>query len=248
MYPTEKDVSLLLQEAQTLQKTAAPVLRHPRLDETLASFAPLPRESLFIGAAYDGLPLLLSLRDLKPGGILILGDEGAGKTAFLQMLAQAAARLFHPSALRFGVITPSPREWEDPASLPHCMGIFPSWERSAENYLFSLAEWIQTPQGNGQAVLLFLENLERMNREDLETQQTLRWILSNGARKRVIAFVTLRAARQIEVHAWLASFRTKIYGNIRQNPPSPLIQTLTPGMEFALREKSAWLRFWIPSP
>src|SRR5512138_298602 len=59
------------------------------LSRVLAEIGALPREALFLGIASDGLPVLLNLHDPHPGPMLVIGDEGAGKTAFLQSIAQA---------------------------------------------------------------------------------------------------------------------------------------------------------------
>ena len=72
--------------------------------------AGLPGGSLLLGLAEDGLPVLLDLYDPAPGPLLVAGDGGSGKTAFLQSLARAAG-LQDSSDIQFGVITPFPEEW-----------------------------------------------------------------------------------------------------------------------------------------
>ena len=66
-----------------------PMPAAPSLSEVLAGIEPLPREALLLGVASDGLPVLLNLRDPLPGPILVLGEAGAGKTTFLQTMAQS---------------------------------------------------------------------------------------------------------------------------------------------------------------
>ncbi len=81
---------------------------------------PVSRGSLLLGLAEDGLPVLLDLYDPAPGPLLVAGDGGSGKTAFLQSLARATG-LQDPGDIQFGVVTPFPEEWTaagDPAPMP----------------------------------------------------------------------------------------------------------------------------------
>src|ERR1044072_8421512 len=76
-----------LAELKTDTSTSAskPRPAAPALIDVLAEIGSLPAEALFLGVATDGLPVLLNLYDSHPGPILISGDEGSGKTAFLQI-------------------------------------------------------------------------------------------------------------------------------------------------------------------
>ena len=51
------------------------------LNQILDQFGILPNKAIFLGAAYDGLPILLNLNDPTPGPILVTGDQGCGKRA-----------------------------------------------------------------------------------------------------------------------------------------------------------------------
>src|SRR5512139_1948863 len=74
---------------ETSSRPAQPIPAAPSLNGVLAELGPLPREALFLGVASDGLPVLLNLHDPLPGPMLVVGDAGAGKTAFLQFLARS---------------------------------------------------------------------------------------------------------------------------------------------------------------
>ena len=65
----------------------------PSLADSSSELGPLPREALLLGLASDGLPVLLNLHDPHPGPLLIAAEPGAGKTALLQMIAQATAEM-----------------------------------------------------------------------------------------------------------------------------------------------------------
>src|SRR6185436_20666174 len=101
-----------------------PVVAAPTLEGVLSEIGSLPREALFLGMALDGLPVLLNLRDSAPGPLLITGDAGAGKTSFLQMVAQAVQQTHHPQDVQFGVITSFPDEWEKIPVTDHFISVF----------------------------------------------------------------------------------------------------------------------------
>ena len=117
-----------------------PVPAAPSLADSLSELGPLPREALLLGLASDGLPVLLNLHDPHPGPLLIAADPGAGKTALLQLIAQAAADMHEPSDVQFGVVTNYPDEWGHLTELEHCVGIFPTYHDSAIEFLSSMAE------------------------------------------------------------------------------------------------------------
>jgi hypothetical protein len=56
------------------------------------------------------------------------------------------------------------------------------------------------------------------------------------------------------MEAWLGTFRTRIFGNVKNNDDvrkldagQANLNTLENGSEFTLREGTRWLRFWIPA-
>ena len=88
-----------------------PAPARPSLNEVLADYGPMPLEALFLGVAFDGLPVLLNLHDHVPGPLLVTADPGAGKTALLQTVALAAGKMHQPEDVQFGVLTNHPDEW-----------------------------------------------------------------------------------------------------------------------------------------
>ncbi len=91
-----RSFSLMLEAMAELQPEIEaalpkPIPAAPSLTDSLSELGPLPREALLLGLAADGLPVLLNLHDPRPGPLLVAADPGAGKTALLQMIAQAAS-------------------------------------------------------------------------------------------------------------------------------------------------------------
>src|SRR5689334_3161068 len=105
--------------------SSKPILVAPTLSEVLTEIGSVPAEALFLGIATDGLPILLNLYDSHPGPILITGDAGSGKTAFLQMIAHSVVQTQNANDLQFGILTNYPDEWQNLESTPHRAGVFP---------------------------------------------------------------------------------------------------------------------------
>ena len=76
--PIEEMKAVGLAEHTHLQLAPLP------LAQTLSKFGKLPNSALFLGIAFDGLPILLNLSDPTPGPILVAGDQASGKRALLQ--------------------------------------------------------------------------------------------------------------------------------------------------------------------
>ncbi|GAB4504375.1 MAG: hypothetical protein Fur0043_13690 [Anaerolineales bacterium] len=231
-----------------------PLASAPSLSDSLAELGPLPREALLLGLASDGLPVLLNLHDPHAGPLLVVADAGAGKTAFLQLIAVAAAEMHPPEEVQFGVITNYPDEWEYLAGLEHCVGVFPTYHNSASDFLHSLSGWAHANKGGVQSVLLLLDDLESIEQMGFEARQTLRWLLLRGPARKAWPIVTVNAGRAGQVEAWLEAFRTRIFGQVKDHRlaehlagvPAFTLRTLQAGLQFALREGDDWLKFWIP--
>lgn len=237
-----------------LDTRLTPVPVAPALEDVLDEVGPMPREALFMGIASDGLPVLLNLHDPTPGPILVAGDPGAGKTAFLQNIARGVERMHEPGDVQFGVISNFPDEWEDIQGYPHCDGIFPIYDSFAMDFLYSLSGWAHDNKDSQQSVVLLLDDLESMEQVDFDTRQTLRWLFLRGPSRRVWPVVTVNAERTPQVEAWLEAFRTRIFGHVDQGHPGlfesedePVFQSLKTGLQFALREGRNWMKFWVPT-
>jgi len=245
--------SELKPEIETVRQIS-PVPALPSLSEVLNEFGPMPGEALFLGVASDGLPVLLNLHDPIPGPLLIIGDPGSGKTAFLQMIAQAAGKMHEPEELQFGVLTNHPDDWNGMEDIPNNVGMFPYYKKSSEDFILSLASWAHGNKTSSQSVLLFLDDLEAVSKLDFDAVQNLRWLFLRGPARRVWPIVTLNSQDVKNMTPWLEAFRTRIFGKVqdtqiirRLDAEQADLSSLTTGSEFAMSEGDNWLRFWMPS-
>jgi len=226
----------------------------PSLADSLSELGPLPREAMLLGLASDGLPVLLNLHDPHPGPLLVAADPGTGKTALLNLIAQAVTEMHTPGDVQFGVISNYPDEWEHLGGFEHCIGIFPTYHDSAVDFLSSLSGWAHANRGSQQSILLMIDDLESMNDLDFDARQNLRWLLLRGPARRVWPIITLNAERASQVEDWLDAFRTRIFGQVQDDRVADhltgisgtTLRHLQAGLQFALREGKDWLKFWIP--
>lgn len=249
-----KALTELKTETSTPPSSGKPIPAAPSLSDVLAEIGSLPSGALFLGVASDGLPVLLNLNDPHPGPMLITGDAGSGKTAFLQTIAHTVTQTQRSGTLEFGVITDYPDEWETIASASACMGIFPIGHNRTGELVHSLAEWAHANKNTQQCVLLLIDDLESMAGFELGAVQDFRWLLLRGPARRVWPVVTLNAARYGQVISWLQNFRTRIFGHIADGRVAQALgadkhsslDQLVAGIQFSLPENANWLRFWLP--
>lgn len=227
----------------------------PALSDVLAQIGSIPSEALFLGVASDGLPVLLNLYDPHPGPMLIAGDAGSGKTAFLQTIAHSVAQTHSSADLQFGVITNYPDEWQSVEAFPHRAGVFSVGHKSTQEFIHSIAAWAHSNNNTHQCMLLLVDDLESVASLELEAVQDFRWLLLRGPTRRVWPIVTLNAPRYGQIIAWLQNFRTRIFGHIANGrvaealsgDTASALDQLEARLQFSLREKEKWLRFWLPS-
>lgn len=227
----------------------------PTLDSVLADIGPLPREAMFFGIASDGLPVLLNLHDPTPGPMLIVGDTGSGKTRFLQTAAQSIAKTHSAKDVQFGVITTRPDEWKDVANTNHKTAVFSIQQSGAQDFLLSLASWAHSNKNDRQSVLLLVDDLEAVASLDFDALQNFRWLLLRGPARRVWPLITMNADRYGQVISWIPNFRTRVFGRIENERVANAlgadaasgVASLEAAVQFSLRERRDWLRFWLPS-
>lgn len=235
-----------LQPEIALQK----ITHRPAMDEMLKEWGPMPPEALVLGKAQDGLPVLLNLHDPAPGPVLLVGDAGTNKTEFLHQLAFGLSKTHTPKDVQYGVITKFPDEW-DGYKFANCVGVFPSYHQSSEDFILSLASWAHGNKTNKQSVLLLIDSLDLINEMNFDTRQNLQWLLLRGPSRRVWPVITLSTNKYTEVEQWLDAFTTLIFSRIENLQTASLFGISgsrignIPVGEFLIREGKEFLQFYI---
>ena len=225
----------------------------PGLSETLEQISSLPADALLFGIAADGMPLLLQLRDPRPGSVLVLGEKGSGKTEFLQVMLRSAQRLSAPSETQFAVLTAHPADFDDFVPNNRFLGVWPSYSDDATEMLYQLAWRVQNPVPT-QPVVLMLDGLECILQMDQAAQENLAYILAFGPQSLVWPVVSLNSEMALKLSGWLSYFETRIFGRISNPrtaaalaPQGAALDGLFPGSQFYLKRNSGWLKFWLPN-
>ena len=239
----------LRQEQQALPQAA----QTSKADVSVTQAASLPGGSLLLGMAEDGLPVLFDLFDPAPGPLLVAGDGGSGKTAFLQSMARASG-LQDPGDIQFGVLTPFPEEWTALETLPHCLGVWPAYHPSASAFLSHLVGWAQALPGTRQALLLLFDGFDLMTGSEVRSQHDLRWLLMYGPERHVWPVISINPARLAHLRTWLEYFHTRVLGQVKhrhnarflEENPQVNLGDLLPGKQFGLSQSGSWLKFWLP--
>ena len=215
--------------------------------------AGLPGGSLLLGMAEDGLPVLLDLYDPAPGPLLVAGDGGSGKTAFLHSLARLAG-LQDPGDIQFGVLTPFPEEWTPLENLPHCLGIWPAYHPSTQLFLSQLVSWADALPATRQAILLLFDGLDLISSSEFPSRHDLRWLLLYGPQRHIWPVVTLNPARLTRLQPWLDYFHTRVLGQVKNmhngrlllDDPQAALAELLPCTQFIISQPASRLKFWLP--
>ena len=247
---------------KTIRKSAAmmmaPDTRLPSvmtLEELIAHNPDLPNDTLMLGMANDGLPILLNLYEPAPGPVLVVGDTGVGKTSLMQTLARATDLIQDPSDIQFGVVSNHPDEWQALDSSPGSIGVWPANHSSAKDFIQRIADWAKQPEHGRQVIVLFLDDLAAIINTSYEVQENIKWLLLNGRKNHVWVVASLNVVRAIRMRVWLDLFNTHIFGYIQQPSLARALTTdslsdfesLVPGLEFDIKQQGEWLRFWLPA-
>ena len=252
-YSIMLDASLKLKAAaKTLRPY--PVPAPPTLSSVLTEIGSLPHEALFLGVASDGLPVLLNLDDPIPGPLLVLGEAGAGKTAFLQSIVNSITQTHKTDHLQYGLITDHADEWKHVENTPHRVGMFAASQKDAQDLMMFLASWAHENRDSDRTFLLLIDDLEAIAKLDFDSLQHFRWLLARGPSRNVWPIITMNADRYGQVLSWIPIFRTRVFGKIRNErtanalggDKASALDTLEAKIQFSLRENGKWVRFWLP--
>lgn len=195
-----------------------------------------PDHSVLIGTCLNGLPIFLEFSDPSIGSILVVCDQGCGKTHQLQVISESAVRLSQPGSLQIAVLSLNPGEWTNLLNQPFSAyinkGVFVWYEPKAQKMietLTGLAEKRRQGQCLDANILFFLDDLQALEDLNWETQVNLRWLLEYGPQSNIWPIATLQTKAFAEMRFWVETFKPKITGSI----VDPAFQTCAEGLDLA---------------
>jgi hypothetical protein len=232
-----------------------PKLISQTVQEIISQNPCLPTDSILLGVADDGRPIVLSLNETDPCPVLVIGEAGCGKTQLLQTLAQAIDLSQETPDIQFGVLTDHPDEWKTVDTLPGNMGVWPANHLSSRQIIQDMVDWARQPEHGRQVKILLLDDLASVIKTSNEVQENIRWLLENGGKNHVWVVASINVLKAIRLRRWLDLFSTQIFGYIQESSIARAITTgypsdfesLEPSLEFDLKQQEGWLRFCLPS-
>lgn len=232
-----------------------PKLISQTIQEIISQNPCLPANSLLLGVAGDGRPIVLSLTETDPCPVVVIGEAGCGKTQLLQTLAQAIDLFQETPDFQFGVLTNHPDEWKTEDALPGNMGVWPATHPSSWQIIQGMVDWAKQTEHGRQVKILFLDDLASVLNTGKDVQDNIRWLLENGGKNHVWVVASINILKAIRMRRWLDLFSTQIFGYIQEQSIAGAITTgypsdfesLEPGLEFDIKQQEGWLRFCLPS-
>ena len=233
--------------------TGAPVISILENPEFQAP-SPFPQRFLRLGKAEDGKPVLLDLLDPAQGPVLVAGDEGGGKSAFLQSVT-VGSDLEDPGDILFGVLTPFPEEWSGLEVLSNCLGIWAAYHLSARHFLSQLVSWAAVLPYTHQVVILLVDGLDLLLANGFHDQNDLRWLLTYGPRRQVWPVISVNPGKLPHPASWLDYFPTRIIGRVKRPQTAQLLVApsridlgeISQKGQYGYWRSDSWLKFKLPS-
>lgn len=230
------------------------------LSEIIQGMGVLPSLTAVLGTALDGLPLLLELKNPRPGALLITGDPLSGKTALLKSIFTSLVTNGLPSEVQFSLISAKPAQWQKEiiAYRPFIRGHASNYELQAVELIYDLCNLVESRQSGelpGGAQLLLFDGLETLPYMDQAVVENFLWLLEYGPKQSVWPIATLNRAAALAHERLRCAFHTHLIGAIHnledgwRIAASNRLNTtqLQDGHEFAVRMGGGWLKFTLPN-
>jgi hypothetical protein len=231
------------------------------LEALLERMGELPPDSMILGLCDDGLPFLVDLINPAPGSLLILGDEGSGKTRLLRAVLASAALQNPPGQVSFYLAASQPHLYSDLGHLDHCRLVMYTDDASFGEVIQELAHVVESRRRDrfdGPAILLAIDDLAAALRSLGEFSVTLLyWLIRHGPRARVWTLATFSSQHAEEIdQRFLAAFRSRLVGYMAEPALAASLTgdgdlatwELKKGEQFYLPYGQEWLRFRICDP
>jgi hypothetical protein len=236
----------------------------PGYDEIIDWLKPAPHGTALLGLCQDGLPLLIDLSGMEPGGLILLDRRSDKSRVLLNIILASAIQLSRPGSVEIALISPHLEKFPCPPEGAFAFSWAEPWERAA---LDLLQEHLAASGVHGVRPtdrifrLLILDEVDRfLPYLDQMTRELLTWATLNGPAQgcRVIASAPSNASfASPEPLApegmFLSSFTRRIQGHhpasrSSQDPLAPQIHPAVHARDgyFSINLAGESIPFWLP--
>lgn len=222
----------------------------------IQTILPLPTYTILFGLCENESPLMLDLADPCCGSILISCQQSWVNSFILNWILTSASIINPENIVQYAIITSNPEFFKAALQKPHCLNIFDSYSRSADELIMDLSALIEqrnTGRQRGPAILLAIDDLSLFTKHiDEDVYAHFKWLLKEGPFASVWPFVTCLernlSITEIEV---LQSFGTRILEltniPVSQGITKQIPEDYYPQLTFEVQSGRESIPFYLPT-
>ncbi|MCJ7694809.1 MAG: hypothetical protein MUO40_05210 [Anaerolineaceae bacterium] len=226
--------------------------------QILSTIHNLPKTAVLLGKCSDGLPIFLDLVHTSIGSVLIMSDEGFGKTHQLQVIVESGLLQNAGMDLQVAVISKNPWEWGNlfmarPRELS--LGCYAWHEGGTERLIsniFDICEERLNDSRSRNNILFVLDDLQKITNLDEDSRLVLEWLFDYGPKVNIWPIASISSG-YIDAHQMLCnSFKTNVIGKLGTKKSFSKFDQTTidtkyfdPG-EFSVMIETNWMTYRLP--
>lgn len=222
----------------------------------IQSLLPLPLYTIIFGVCEDELPLIFDLAGPSYGSILISGQQSWVISSVLNWILISASIINPQDIVQYAIITSNPEFFSATLQKPHCLNIFDSRSRHADELIMDLSAIVEqrnTGRQRGPTIILAIDDLSLFTRHiDEDIYAHFKWLLREGPFSSVWPIVTcLEMNLSIQELDLVQSFGTRILESTSIPPASHFInrqvpEDYYPQMTFEVQSGRERIPFYLP--
>jgi hypothetical protein len=228
----------------------------PTIDEAITGLTGIPERCALLGIGEDDLPILLDLTNPSTGAILVISENGGGKTALLRSILFSASQLNKPDQIKLRMIADQPDEYHD---LSACLqDVLPVEGPANGDLITNLVQTIESRKQTGPqdpTSILIIDDLPALlTFLDEKSFNELYWLIRHGPRYRVWTAAALPSSKVKQIDPrFLSAFRTRLFGFMHDERLASRLayanhiptRRLERSHQFLYPSNGDWLRFWV---
>ena len=222
----------------------------------LQTLLPLPPYTILFGVCEDESPLMFDLANPSCGSILISGHQSSVISSILNWILISASIINPEDIVQYAIITSYPELFSAALQKPHCLNLFDSNSRSADELIMDLSAIVEqrnTGRQRGPAIILAIDELSLFTKlMDQDVYAHLKWLIREGPFASVWPLVTcLEVNSSLNDLDLVQSFGTRIL-EFRSIPVSPLNSNQVaeddyPQTSFEVQSGRERIPFYLPA-